>query len=126
LLPDNLFWADAVGEHFNDLQTPFLQQAIHALQIEPLLTQSVAKLSSGEKQRLTLLRLLANQPSALLLDEPTSHLDRDSTLAAESIIAEYQLTHRCPLILVSHDLEQCKRMTSQHYVMRDKSLQESA
>jgi len=126
LLPDSIFWNDTVADHFDDLQTPFMQHVIQGLQLQPLLQQPITKLSSGEKQRLSLLRLLANQPRALLLDEPTSHLDQQSRLTAESIISEYQQEHRCPLVLVSHDPQQCKRMASQHYVMRNKSLQDAA
>jgi ABC-type iron transport system FetAB ATPase subunit len=125
LISETVFWADTVEEHFTDLQTPFLQRVVQTLGIEPLLQQMVAKLSSGEKQRIALLRLLANQPKALLLDEPTSHLDSKSTQAAESLIAEYQHTHQCPLVLVSHDTKQCDRMAQQHYVMQDKNLQAS-
>jgi len=123
LISETVFWADTVEEHFSDLQSPFLQEAIDTLKIESLLPQMVTKLSSGEKQRIALLRLLANQPKALLLDEPTSHLDNESREAAESLIMKYQQTHDCPLILVSHNLMQCKRMAQQHYVMKGKSLQ---
>ena len=123
LPPDSIFWADTVAEHFNGLQkTPWLKQAIHKLRIGALLNQPIAKLSSGEKQRLGLFRLLANQPRALLLDEPTSHLDQDMKLAAEATISGYQLKYNCPLILVSHDTAQCKRMTGRHFIIRNKRL----
>lgn len=125
LMADAIFWADNVEEHFTSpIDSPFLQQAAERLRVDSLLDASVTKLSTGEKQRLALLRLLANQPRALMLDEPTSHLDETSTLAAEAIINEYRQSHDCPLILVSHDSSQCKRMTSTHYLIHDKSLQE--
>lgn len=124
LLSDAIFWTDTAAGHFNETSSPFLQQAIQTLRLEPLLQQPVVNLSSGEKQRLALLRLLANQPRALLLDEPTSHLDPDSALAAESIITDYQRLHQCPLILVSHDNKQRARITGRHYKMHKKSLQE--
>jgi len=123
LISETVFWADRVEEHFDNLQSPFILRAIDALKIEPLFPQIVTKLSSGEKQRIALLRLLANQPKALLLDEPTSHLDSESRVAAESLITEYQQAHNCPLLLVSHNREQCERMTQQHYVMEGKTLQ---
>lgn len=126
MLTDNVFWADIVDEHFEDLQTPFLQHVIAELQLGYLMKQPVAKLSSGEKQRLSLLRLLSNRPEALLLDEPTSHLDQQSRLTVEAIIAEYRQEHQCPLLLVSHDQEQCARLTSRHFVMQNKSLHAAA
>jgi ABC-type iron transport system FetAB ATPase subunit len=125
LMADAIFWADSVAEHFlKPIDSPFLKQAAERLRVDSLLEAPVANLSSGEKQRLALLRLLANQPRALMLDEPTSHLDEDSTLAFEAIINEYRQIHGSPLILVSHDTSQCKRLASSHYLLQDNSLQE--
>ena len=123
---DTYFWHTSVAAHFDNVEDPFIQTAITRLNVEALIQQPVSKLSSGEKQRLALLRLLANQPEALLLDEPTSHLDPDLARTAESVISDYQTAHQCPLILVSHDPEQRQRMARQHYHMQAKSLQEIA
>ena len=64
------------------------------------------QLSGGEQQRLALLRGLASEPALLLLDEPTAHLDPQSTARIEQVIA----AARCPFLLVSHDLGQARRM----------------
>lgn len=122
LLADAIFWSDTAEEILSVQQTTFLQQAIQTLHAESLLQKPVVQLSSGEKQRLALLRLLANKPEALLLDEPTSHLDPNTTLAAEAIIADYQHTHQCPLILVSHDKKQRTRMAGKHFILQEKTL----
>ena len=124
LMAETFFWEETVGEHFSELDSGFMEQSADALQVTSLLDRSINKLSSGEKQRIALIRLLANQPRALLLDEPTSHLDQDMREIAEHIILDYRNQLHCPLLLVSHDVEQCQRLTSRHYLMQNKSLQE--
>ena len=63
-------------------------------------------LSGGEQQRLSLLRGLAADPVALLLDEPTAHLDPRSTARVEALLAEAAL----PYLLVTHDIGQARRL----------------
>lgn len=63
-------------------------------------------LSGGEQQRLAILRALAAEPALLLLDEPASHLDPQSTALIEQLVAEAG----CPFVLVTHDIGQARRM----------------
>ena len=111
-----------MAEYFKHFDDDFVKALLQTMQLDPLLELPINKLSSGEKQRFALVRLLANQPSALLLDEPTSHLDPDTTLLAESVISEYQQAHDCPMLLVSHDEAQCSRITTQRLSMYDRQL----
>ena len=59
----------------------------------------VADLSGGELRRLTLLRLLMDEPNVLLLDEPTNDLDIDTLTALEDLLDSWPGT----LLVVSHD-----------------------
>ncbi|MDX1335484.1 MAG: ATP-binding cassette domain-containing protein, partial [Gammaproteobacteria bacterium] len=70
----------------------------------------VSRLSSGERQRLALLRMLENSPRVLLLDEPTANLDRENTLLVENMIARYVQDHEAAAVWVSHDAEQQERL----------------
>ena len=63
------------------------------------LDQPVNQLSSGEKTRLSLAKLLLSKPSVLLLDEPTNHLDIQAVEWLEGYMRDYQGT----VIIVSHD-----------------------
>jgi ABC-type iron transport system FetAB ATPase subunit len=69
----------------------------------------VARLSTGEKQRLALLRALCLRPAVLLLDEPTAALDEDSTAAVEEVLAGC-LAAGSALVLVTHSREQARRL----------------
>ena len=75
------------------------------------LGRPVSRLSTGERQRLALIRALLLGPEVLLLDEPTAALDPASTLAVEALIAEC-LESGVGVIWVSHDTDQASRMAT--------------
>ena len=101
------WWSERVGDHFSDADPDAFRQ----LGFEPqVLDWQVSRLSTGEKQRLSLLRLLANQPRALLLDEPTASLDAANVGNAEALILEYRQQQQAPVIWVSHDPAQIQRV----------------
>ena len=59
----------------------------------------VTKLSGGERRRVTLCRLLLDQPELLLLDEPTNHLDAESVNWLEGHLRNYPGA----ILIVTHD-----------------------
>jgi ABC-type iron transport system FetAB ATPase subunit len=77
--------------------------------------QPVRRLSTGERQRLALLRLLAGKPQVLLLDEPTASLDPRSTRAVEQLVTHYRLHHQAAVLWVSHDADQARRIADRYY-----------
>ena len=75
-----------------------VEMAMDALRCPPG-DAEVAKLSGGEKRRVSLCRLLLFQPDLLLLDEPTNHLDAESVAWLEHHLAQYPGT----VVAVTHD-----------------------
>jgi ATP-binding cassette subfamily F protein 3 len=59
----------------------------------------VAKLSGGQKARLQIIAMLANEPQLLILDEPTNHLDLPSIEELETALGKYSGA----ILYVSHD-----------------------
>jgi ABC-type iron transport system FetAB ATPase subunit len=84
---------------------------------------SVARLSTGERQRLALARLLAQAPEALLLDEATANLDPSNTAGVESLLETYRRERQAAVLWVSHDPEQRQRLGGRSLVIREARLE---
>ncbi len=69
----------------------------------------VTNLSGGQKARLQLIRLFANDPNLIILDEPTNHLDLPSIEELEAALTQYQGT----LVYISHDSYLSKHLGGQ-------------
>lgn len=72
------------------------------------------ELSGGERQLVSLSRALAQEPSFLLLDEPTAHLDLRHQLVVMEILHRHRSQRQGTTLLISHDLnfaaEHCDRL----------------
>jgi iron complex transport system ATP-binding protein len=77
--------------------------ALARVGIEELVDRSILELSGGERQLVLLARALAQEPSVLLLDEPTAHLDLRHRLRVLELVRELAAEGRSALV-VSHDL----------------------
>lgn len=111
---ETAWWSDLVSEHFELLPTTEQLQQI-ALP-ENILKVNPDTLSSGEKQRLALLRGLQYAPKVLLLDEVTANLDPTSEQLVESLVKQYIQQHSAAAIWISHDAEQRQRLQTQSLV----------
>jgi putative ABC transport system ATP-binding protein len=128
LLPaESGWWADRVGAHFPPGQPedgdtkPLLKRL--GFDDPEVLDWEVRRLSTGERQRLALARLIANQPEVLLLDEATANLDPQNRDRVESVIADYRAEQAAAVLWVSHDPEQRERMNGRRLVIRDGRLE---
>lgn len=108
------WWADRVGAHFAAATLAAApRDALIAEAGLPadILSWPVARLSSGERCRLALVRALAHEPEMLLLDEPTSALDPDSTAAVERLLQD-RCAEGLGVLLVTHDPGQPARLAA--------------
>jgi ABC-2 type transport system ATP-binding protein len=84
------------------------------LNLEPLLTKQVRKLSLGERMKCELAAALLHRPKVLFLDEPTIGLDVTMQANVRKFIAEYNARHRATVLLTSHYMADvtalCKRI----------------
>ncbi|MGB1875320.1 MAG: ABC transporter ATP-binding protein [Rhodospirillaceae bacterium] len=108
---DTGWWADHVHSHMPEGDPGPLLDAMDL--DRACLSWPVAQLSTGERQRLALVRALLAEPEVLLLDEPTSALDVDATKAVERLITDY-MSRGATVVIVTHDDEQAQRLGDQH------------
>lgn len=117
LAADSGWWDERVQQHFEDW--PGLAGRLGALGLPPECGDwPVERLSTGERQRLALLRALEPGPRVLLLDEPTSGLDPRATEAVEALL-QAQRRDRVAQIWVTHDPAQAARVASRRLDLVD-------
>ena len=83
------------------------------LQLGELARKRADKLSGGETARMALARLMMKHYELVLLDEPTAAMDMETTLLSEKLIRQYVENSGCALILVTHSLQQARRIADE-------------
>ncbi|ACL57220.1 ABC transporter ATP-binding protein [Methylobacterium nodulans] len=117
------WWSDAIADHV----APEHRVAAEALAARlgvgarPF-AGLVANLSTGERQRLALVRALVRETPALLLDEPTGPLDPVSTTAVEALLRE-RAAAGAIILMVSHDPGQSERLSARALRMAARRLE---
>jgi putative ABC transport system ATP-binding protein len=113
------WWADRVGDHLPASAGPLLAD----LGFGPeTLDWAISRLSTGERQRLALARVLANRPETLLLDEATANLDPPNRERVEALVETYRIEHGAAVLWVSHDPDQRERLGGRCLVIQDRRL----
>ena len=89
-----------------------IENALSQCSLTHCADQPALELSSGECQKLFLAQAIALDCDTLFLDEPTSHLDPDSSDSIEQIIRDLQADD-VQIVMISHDYEQAARLANQ-------------
>jgi len=124
LSAESSWWFDRVDDHFPNFgksealvprSVEMQRSCLGTLGFEEDVVEwRVERLSTGERQRLALFRLLLNEPQVLLLDEPTASLDHANVHFAEEVIRDYRRSTGAAVLWVSHDPEQIERVADRH------------
>jgi len=86
-------------------------------EVKDRLSDPASRLSVGQLQRLCIARALANDPEAILMDEPCSALDPVSTGRIEELILA--MKPHLPIVIVTHNLAQARRISDQSLFLYD-------
>jgi len=119
------WWEERVGEHFRESDIDAARTLLARLGLAAeVMGWRLAGLSTGERQRLSLIRVLVQKPEVMLLDEPTSALDADNRARVEELIRE-----RCragvAALVVSHDGGQVERLGARRLSLLNGEIQSS-
>ncbi len=111
------WWAERVGEHFAPSAQGAARALLPALNLAPAMMDApLTRLSTGERQRLALVRALVLESPVLLLDEPTGALDQEATVRVEDIL-QARLAHGTAILMVTHSAEQAARLGTRRLLM---------
>lgn len=88
-------------------------ELMRTLSLTELKEKRADRLSGGETARMAMARLMMKQYDMVILDEPTAAMDMESTSAAEELILKYVRETDCVLILVTHSLQQARRVADE-------------
>ena len=89
------------------------------LRLNQLLNKVTGELSSGQKNRVSLAKALINDPTVLLLDEPTASLDPETGDFIRTFLENYKKEKKISVLLASHNMEEVKRLCSSVMMMKD-------
>ena len=95
------------------------------LRLNDLLEKITGELSSGQKNRVSLAKALINDPSVLLLDEPTASLDPETGDFIRTFIEEYKKEKKISVLLASHNMDEVKRLCSSVLMMKEGDIVDS-
>ena len=99
---ENLLW-DSPAD------VAYCRETLSQMGLGSLENRQVSTLSGGEKQRLAIALLLAQNPKVLLLDEPSNHLDIDYQIKILSLLHEKSRKQNAAMIIASHDINLVSR-----------------
>tara|TARA_B100000427_G_scaffold202232_1_gene168060 strand:- start:3011 stop:3676 length:666 start_codon:yes stop_codon:yes gene_type:complete len=83
---------------------------LERVNLEKRLDHKPSQLSGGERQRVAIARSLANNPSCLVLDEPTGDLDVDNALKVTNTIINLAQELKISIVVATHDISLSSKM----------------
>ena len=87
------------------------------LRLNEIINKLTGELSSGQKNRVSLAKSIINEPSVLLLDEPTASLDPETGDFIRSFLESYRKEKGTSILLASHNMNEVERLCSSVLMM---------
>ncbi|WP_321394753.1 ATP-binding cassette domain-containing protein [Emcibacter sp.] len=102
-----------------------IQEMLGKFGLLNLIDRPARSLSTGEQQKISMIRAFLLSPEVIFLDEPTAHLDPHATAFLEKMMQEFH--HKgTSLVMTTHDLMQARRLADNVIFMQDGHIVEAA
>ena len=95
-----------------------IKYLVEELRLSEIIDKVTGELSSGQKNRVSLAKSIINDPSVLLLDEPTASLDPETGDFVRSFLENYQKEKKASILLASHNMIEVERLCSSVLMMK--------
>ena len=92
---------------------------VEELRLQNLLDRVTGELSSGQKNKISLAKAIINDPSVLLLDEPTASLDPETGDFVRTFLENYKKEKKVSILLASHNMDEVTRLCSSIMMMKN-------
>ena len=92
------------------------------LRLNEFINKITGELSSGQKNRVSLAKSIINDPTVLLLDEPTASLDPETGDFVRNFLEGYQREKGTSILLASHNMSEVERLCSSVLMMNKGSI----
>ena len=99
-----------------------VEECLQFVGLEAMQHKYPAQLSGGQKQRVAIARAIANNPTILLCDEPTSSLDPSTTNEILSVLQSINETLGVTIVIVSHEMDVIKSICTRVSVLSEGQL----
>ena len=94
-----------------------IEMLTEKLRLSEIINKLTGELSSGQKNRVSLAKSIINNPTVLLLDEPTASLDPETGDFVRSFLESYQKENKASILLASHNMSEVERLCSSVLMM---------
>ncbi|MBN1834424.1 MAG: ABC transporter ATP-binding protein [Spirochaetales bacterium] len=108
-----------IGWNASHHDLELVQAALHRLGLEQLALRHVDQMSGGEYQKVRIARALVQEPTVMLLDEPTSSLDLKNQLSILRLLRKIVRGHRMCAVMSMHDLNTAFRYADNFLFLKD-------
>lgn len=102
-----------------------IEMLTEKLRLSEIINKLTGELSSGQKNRVSLAKSIINNPTVLLLDEPTASLDPETGDFVRSFLENYQKENKASILLASHNMSEVERLCSSVLMMNKGSIVDS-